>query len=240
MKNKNIGKPLKFEYYNQRDSEILSVTDGYNKWSKSYNSIEDYFDIDLLNNLVYIKKKIKDHEILDVGCGTGRIGCWLNQYNPSEIIGIDINKKMLKYAEKMNVYKKLIVSDIFNYSFENTLFFGIISSLMLCHISELNRFYKIISDLIEKNGWLCIIDYHPYMLLNGIPTRFEDVTSGKKYSIKNYIHSISDHFNLGKENGLDLIEFKERYVTKNWVQEVVAMQKHEGKAVSFIMVFEKK
>nr|YP_009472411.1 hypothetical protein [Bryopsis sp. HV04063]ARO74106.1 hypothetical protein [Bryopsis sp. HV04063] len=54
---------------------------------------------------------LTDLEILDVGCGTGLVGIELYKHGFTKIDGIDLSIQMIKQADKLNIYRKLI-SDI--------------------------------------------------------------------------------------------------------------------------------
>jgi ubiquinone/menaquinone biosynthesis C-methylase UbiE len=85
-----------------KEKEInLSIINGYNLWSETYDSDE--------NPLIYIEEKqflklignVKNKEVLDVGCGTGRITLKLLERG-AKVCGIDINSKMLQKAKEKN------------------------------------------------------------------------------------------------------------------------------------------
>ena len=97
-----------------------------------------------------------------------------------------------------------------------------------------------VSRTAKKGGWLAVVDYHPFFLFNGVPTHFRDKSSGEDIAIRNFIHSLSDHFNCAKENGFGVEEFRERYVMDDWIEEAPSMEKYRGQPVSFLMLFLKK
>lgn len=93
------------------------------------NTFDNYskkFDTHLIKKLEYrlpelISKKIKEKIgkkefklVLDIGCGTGLCGEYLKNYS-EKLIGVDISSKMLKRAEKKNIYNQLIKEDLIDY-----------------------------------------------------------------------------------------------------------------------------
>lgn len=232
----NIGKPFDFKFYDQRKRYTYDIKKGYSKWVNNYDNLQGFIDLDLLNNINHLKEKIKNKKVLDLCCGTGRIGEWIIKNNPKELYGVDFNKEMLKKCKSKNVYNNLIYSDIFK--LKNIDKVDIITcSLATCHIKNLDSFFKICLKLLNKKSWLIIIDFHPFFLLNGIPTTFYDVSKNEEYAIKNYIHSLSDYFNYGKENNFLLVDFKERFVNNNWLKKEPHLSKYKGMPFSFIMIF---
>ena len=93
------------------------------------NTFDNYsknFDTHLMKELEYrlpelISKKIKEKIgkkefklVLDIGCGTGLCGEYLKNCS-KKLIGVDISSKMLKRAEKKNIYNQLIKDDLIDY-----------------------------------------------------------------------------------------------------------------------------
>lgn len=235
MQKPNLGKPLPFAFYDKRNYNSLSVSEGYKLWSKTYSLIH-FFDIDLLNFSSVVSKNISGKEILDVGCGTGRIGSWIKQFSPSILYGIDISPDMLSIAKEQNIYTSLFNVDIITFS-ENKSFDLIFSSFVTCHIKNIDTFYQKISILTKNGGFYCLIDYHPFFLFNGIPSHFRNEENNEEYAIENYIHTLSDHFNYSQKNNLKLIEFYERFVTDEFIENHKPMDKYKGMPVSFLMLF---
>ena len=50
--------------------------------------------------------------------------------------------------------------------------------------------------LIRQRGLVVLIDYHPFMLLKGVPTHFEAPTS-EPIAIANTVHLFTDHIRGG-------------------------------------------
>lgn len=50
--------------------------------------------------------------VLDVGCGDGQLMAFLNSQKELEVTGVDGHKPFLKLADKLGVYKELILKDV--------------------------------------------------------------------------------------------------------------------------------
>lgn len=70
--------------------------------------------------------------------------------------------------------------------------------------------------LIRQRGLVVLIDYHPFMLLKGVPTHFEAPTS-EPIAIANTVHLFTDHTGAGRTAGLALLELREQLVNEEWV-----------------------
>jgi predicted TPR repeat methyltransferase len=50
--------------------------------------------------------------VLDLACGTGRIGVWLRQRGAAAIDGVDVTPEMLDVARTKGVYRTLRLADV--------------------------------------------------------------------------------------------------------------------------------
>ena len=106
---------------------------------------------------------------------------------PKFLAGLDVSPEMLKKAEEKGVYDLLIQSDLEKMKPIVRSYYGVISSLVLCHIKSSEKIFHSISDMLTQNGWFGLIDYHPYFLLQGIPTHFKSENQ-EDIAIVNYVH----------------------------------------------------
>jgi len=94
----------------------ISTQPLYDEWSQTYEQ-------DLIGNLGYTGHLIaanalaefvsdKTASVIDIGCGTGLVGCALKTLSYSHIDGIDFSEEMLNIARPKKVYQKLISGDL--------------------------------------------------------------------------------------------------------------------------------
>lgn len=132
----------------------------YNNWAQTYDNYVDSLDYmgpkNIVKNLLkLLEKKDKTLQILDFGCGTGKVGEELKKHlnNSYYLEGIDISPNMLNNAEKKNVYDKLTNIDLTKESY-NKKFDVILSSGVFLeghvNINNINNLYK----LLNKHGIL--------------------------------------------------------------------------------------
>ena len=237
-----LGKPLDFSFYDSRKQTVLPVAEGYALWSESYDDdpLHDFLDLPMFNSSGYLRSRIKGERVLDYGCGTGRIGRWLKDRGADSVSGIDISPEMAKLAGKKKIYDEITVSGSLMAGTSPAPYDGIITSLVLCHVGDIGGFFSSASSFLDPGGWLALADYHPFFLLNGIPTSFHDDKNDKEFSIENSIHSLSDYFTSARSAGLAMAEFLERFVTDDCIDKRPNMKKYRGLPVTFMMVFEKK
>ena len=145
-----------------------------------------------------IEKEIqlsKEMEILDFGVGTGLLGFSIAP-KVKQVYGIDTSAKMLEKLEEKNTpeleikaYHQDIIKEPLSQQFD-----GLISSMTLHHVQDLDAFFKTIFMNIKENGFIAIADLES-----------ED---GSFHSDNTGVH----HFGFEVQ---DLVEIVEKYGFKN-------------------------
>src|SRR5437867_12388083 len=87
--------------YDKRRYPVVGVREGYAEWSRTYEStVHDEMDLRLLERVRTIDWS-SVRAVLDLACGTGRIGLWLRRRCPKAAIdGVDITPEMLAGAQR--------------------------------------------------------------------------------------------------------------------------------------------
>ena len=65
----------------------------------------------------------------------------------------------------------------------------------------------------DQEGIEVLIGYHPFFLMNGIPTHYHRA-DGVAVTIQSYVHLFSEHYQAGNNAGLTLLEFQSALSTK--------------------------
>ena len=55
--------------------------------------------------------------------------------------------------------------------------------------------------------------------------------------MQNYVHGLSEFFQAGRAAGLQLTEFKDRYVTSEWVSATGSYQAYLGWPITYLLAF---
>jgi SAM-dependent methyltransferase len=173
---------------------------------------------------------------VDLGCGTGRVGAWLKAHGVACVDGVDSSPAMLERAVAKGIYHTLVCADVIATGLGARGYDLAVSSFVVCHVSDLTGFYAEAARLVRPSGSIILVDYHPFMLLKGVPTHFNGPT-GEPIAIVNVIHLLSDHVEAGRRAGLSLLELRERLVDAEWVRQNPRMASHAGQPVSFAMVW---
>jgi SAM-dependent methyltransferase len=231
-----------FSRYDSRGYRTLDVLAGYAVWAPFYDAtMDDRLDLPLLRWLVSVDWG-RIAAAVDLGCGTGRIGAWLKAHGVTRVDGVDASSAMLDRAAVKMIYHRLVCADAATNGLVWQGYDLAISSFAVCHIGDLCGFYTEAARLIRPNGKVVLIDYHPFMLLKGVPTHFS-APAGEAVAIANVVHMFGDHIQAGCRAGLALMELREQLVDAEWVEEnrrlfgEPRLASHVGHPISFAMVW---
>jgi SAM-dependent methyltransferase len=229
----------RFDPYDRRGYPTLGVAEGYAAWAPCYDETADNrFDIALLSVLTSVDFG-RVARAADLACGSGRIGCWLRARGAERLDGIDVSAPMLDRAALKKVYDSLTVADITRTGLADGGYDVVVCCLATCHVENLAAFYSEGARLLRPHARMVIVDYHPFMLLKGVPTHFE-LHPGTPIAISNVIHLFSDHVRAACAAGLVLIELQEQIVAADWIADRPGMAMHAGQPISFAMVWGKR
>lgn len=162
---------------------------------------------------VFAKYCSKSDNILDIGCGYGRICKLLEDYGYLNITGIDSSAVLLERAKRNLNHTKVILSDALNIPLKDDLFdvgisFGIINCLY--KDGELEKYANECNRLLKDGAFLFINEYtrndSEYFDLKyrdgfnefKIPRVFRsnNGTTYRHYSIVNLLNAFDKNFNL--------------------------------------------
>ena len=223
--------------YDKRRYPIVGVREGYAEWSRTYEqTVQDEMDLRLLDRVRTIDWS-SARGILDLACGTGRIGVWLRRHCPdADIDGIDLTPEMLALAEKTGAYRKLRIADITDTGLAAGTYELCTQALADEHLPELEPLYREISRVTRPGGVFVLVGYHPAFLMAGVPTHF-DRAPGESITIRSYVHLLSDHVKAAHAAGFALGEMDEGLVNDAWLRTKPQWRDYAGLPVSFSMVW---
>ncbi len=232
-----IGGPLPFAHYDRRNYYTASVAEGYAGWSKVYGDFYDAFDIPLLERSPLLRTRVAGARVLDMACGTGRIGTWARRQGAAQVLGVDLSPDMMALAEARGTYDALHLADVNQTPLEPACVDGVLCSMALCHVEDLGAFFSECARLLTATGWLAFVDYHPFFLLMGIPSHYDDDARGESVAVTNHVHPLSEYINSARARGFELSEIEERFVTQPWIDEHPSYQRYLGLPITHFMAF---
>jgi SAM-dependent methyltransferase len=228
---------LEFSRYDTRRYPTVSVTDGYGDWSGHYEqTVHDEMDIALLNRIMTVRWT-EVTAAADLACGTGRTGAWLRAHGIKHIDGIDLTPEMLDGARSRGIYRSLRIADVVQTGLPSASYDLVTQSLADEHLPELAPLYQETSRLLRNGGYFVIVGYHPFFLLNGVPTHFHRSSDDEPVTIRSFVHFFSDHVSAALAASFALVEMHERIVDDAWVAVKPKWAKYRDRPVSFAMVW---
>lgn len=222
--------------YDKRKYPVVGVREGYGEWVRTYEQIvQDEMDLRLLEGLRTVDWPAPQC-VLDLACGTGRIGTWLRRRSSAAIDGIDITPEMLDVARSKGVYRTLRVADVSDTGLPAETYDLCTQSLADEHLPDLRPLYREVARVTKPGGCFVIVGFHPQFLMAGIPTHF-DRTPGEPVTIRSYVHLLSDHVKAAHASGWSLLEMDEGLIDDAWLRKKPKWERYLGLPISFAMVW---
>jgi ubiquinone/menaquinone biosynthesis C-methylase UbiE len=229
---------MDFSHFDKRRYHTLPVQEGYGEWVANYEqTVQDEMDIRLLARIQSVAWA-QLGRVIDLACGTGRIGVWLTQQGVQQIDGIDFTPQMLALAAEKGVYAQLFTGNVFDTGLPSETYDLAVQSLADEHLATLKPLYRETARITKANGRFVIVGLHPHYLMNGIPTHFHRST-GEAIAVESYVHLLSDHVKAAHAAGWILIEMDEGVVDEEWLAKKPQWQPMLNQPVSFAMVWRK-
>ncbi len=223
-------------HFDKRKYPIVDVREGYGEWVRNYEQIvQDEMDVRLFERLQSVDWSAAQ-SILDLACGTGRIGTWLKTRTAAPIDGVDITPEMVEVARAKNIYRSLHIADVFNTGLPAEAYDLCTQSLADEHMPDIKPLYHEVARVTQKGGHFVIVGFHPQFLMAGVPTHF-DRASGETVTIRSYVHLLSDHVKAAHAAGWTLLEMDEGVIDDAWLQKKPKWHIYRGTPVSFAMVW---
>ncbi|MDP9079243.1 MAG: methyltransferase domain-containing protein [Bacteroidota bacterium] len=202
---KNIGSPAIKE---------RNVVEAYDIWADNYDSqpgnlmldLDEIVFAELLHNI-----DIKNKDLADIGCGTGRHWPMLLQGELRSLAGFDVSRGMLdklkgKYPEA-NTH--VITDNEFSDVADNT-YDVIVSTLTVAHIENIAEALTAWSRITKPAGDIIITDFHPNALASGGQRTFKH--NNGHIAVRNYVHSTESIRKILLKNGFKVEVEVERLV----------------------------
>jgi SAM-dependent methyltransferase len=226
---------MEFAPFDRRRYPTLPVRDGYREWAATYEDVvEDEMDLRLLARIETVEWASAGR-VLDLACGTGRIGAWLRAQGVRRLDGLDFTPEMLARAEAKRIYDRLIQADMLATGLPSAAYDLVLEVLADEHLADLAPLYREAARLTGPACVFVIVGYHSHFLMNGIPTHFER-RDGEPVAIESHVHLFSDHIKAAHRAGWALVEMDEGVVDHAWIAKKPQWERYRSHPVSFAMV----
>jgi SAM-dependent methyltransferase len=227
---------MDFSQFDTRRYPTLPVREGYDAWAPSYEAtVLDLMDLRVAEGLRTVTWS--DHApVLDLACGTGRMGAWLQAKGSGPIDGVDLAPAMLERARARGLYRSLQLGDATSVDADDGAYAMVVQSLADEHLPDLRPLYAEAFRLTRPAGLFVLIGYHPWFLMTGMAAHFE-AEPGRPVAIESYVHLFSDHVEAARLAGWRLEEMAEALVDEDWIRAKPKWAVHRHRPISFAMVW---
>jgi len=189
--------------------------EAYDLWAENYDDQPDnlmfYLDSQLFIRFM-ANIDLKDKNVADIGCGTGRHWPLLYQQNAGSLTGYDVSEGMLhrlhiKFpdAELIKINSDDFLDDVADHTYD-----VIISTLTIAHIENLEAALLEWCRILKQQGEIIITDFHPLALASGGRRTFQH--NHKLIGIRNHVHSTEALKKLFLGLGFTVVSEEERAV----------------------------
>ena len=169
-----------------------AVVEAYDIWSENYDTQPGNLMLDLdkrvFSNLLE-QIEIKNKNVADIGCGTGRHWGNFLENDPAGLTGFDVSGGMLgKLKNKYPFAQTQVITDNLFSAFPDASYDLIVSTLTVAHIKEIEEALSSWCRISKQHADIVITDFHPDALAFGGKRTFPH---GKvQISVENYVHPV--------------------------------------------------
>lgn len=236
------------EWYDQKCKDTkkdLSVDKFYDFWAKRYDkdpNLAIFLEEKLIKSFI---GNVKNKDILDLGCGTGRYTLPLAKKG-ANVVGVDFSKAMLKKAKikakQTGVKVELINEDITKYSPKKK-FDTVLSMLVQGHIKNIDKLIENISKASKLNTEVIISNLHPEVTRKALSKKNKESKAEliPGFRTDHFHHPISEYVKLFDKYGFYLTNIKDLLFEEKYAKrkEFKYLEKNVNKRLFIIMKFKK-
>jgi ubiquinone/menaquinone biosynthesis C-methylase UbiE len=188
-----------------------SSAEAYNLWSANYDAQPGNLMMDL-DEVVFPKllekAAIRDKEVADIGCGTGRHWYKLFQLNPASLTGFDVSEGMLNRLQQKfpGAHIHRIMDDLFS-DIPDATYDTIVSTLTVAHIGDIEQAMQAWCRILKPQAEIIITDFHPKLLAFGGKRTFKH--NNTSLAVRNFVHSTNTIKDILHDNGFSVIADEE-------------------------------
>ena len=206
------------------------VVEAYDLWSENYDFQPGNLMLDL-DKLLFSKLlngiNLKNKNVADIGCGTGRHWSEIFKNGPANLTGFDVSPGMLKkLKEKFPLAKIHTITDNTFSTIEEYTYDTIISTLTVAHIENIEEALEAWSRILKYKGDIIITDFHPDALAFGGKRTFTHQKT--QIAVRNYVHStktireilLNNNFHVVNEEEIKIDEPLKHYYTEKKAEHV--------------------
>lgn len=195
-------------------SEVVKkpeIAAAYDQWAETYDTDPNRTRELAGEALRLAELPIAGHDIVEIGCGTGRNTEWLATQAAS-ITALDFSEAMLRRARARvhDPRMRFIQHDVrTTWPLADDTADVIIAMLILEHVEHLETVFAEAVRALRPNGKLFICELHSMRQLMGGQAQFSNTQTGERELVPAFLHNVSDFVNAGLSAGFELSRLDE-------------------------------
>jgi len=191
-----------------------NVVEAYDIWADNYDSQPGNLMLDL-DELVFAELldtiDIKNKDVADIGCGTGRHWPKILKQDFKSLTGFDVSPGMLsKLKNKFPAAQTHTIADNHFSAIADNSYDVIVSTLTVAHIENIEEALTAWSRILKRSGDLIITDFHPNALGSGGQRTFKH--NNGHIAVRNFVHSTESICEILLKNGFIVVSKIEKQV----------------------------
>lgn len=138
-------------YKGRKSVAQYDSAEGYDLYAPYYEKDHAYLDSFERSELFELMGDVQGLEVLDVGCGTGRMVENLKKFG-AKVTGVDVSEKMLAIAKKRFSTSEFVLGDIEDLPFEDESFDMVVATFVIVHLAALQRAFDEVYRVLKPGG----------------------------------------------------------------------------------------
>jgi ubiquinone/menaquinone biosynthesis C-methylase UbiE len=167
-------------------------------------AVQEHYELPMLKSMITVNSI---DEALEIGCGNGHGTKLIKKFfNPRNIIGIDLDGRMIRLAKKRNTDQSIsfLVMDAAKLNFPDKYFDAIFDFGMIHHIPNWKDCLKELRRVLKDDGKIILEDLSSDTFKTSLG-RIMKLLSGHPYAD---MYSTVDFLNYMKSIGFEIINYK--------------------------------
>jgi ubiquinone/menaquinone biosynthesis C-methylase UbiE len=192
----------------------LPTREGYDCWAAVYDDDGNPLIAMEEPRVAALLGDVREKQILDVGCGTGRHALRLASAG-AVVQALDFSAAMLERARQKPGSQKVTfrVHDLGDsLPFPNASFDRVLCALVLDHVKDLEGLFAEMLRVCRPQGFVVISVMHPALMLRGVQARFHDPSTGNEVRPESVPNQLSDYIMAAVRAGFKLDHLSEQFV----------------------------
>jgi SAM-dependent methyltransferase len=214
----------------ERIGAELDLTEGYSRWSATYDRPLRLFGIEE-PPLRRVLDALPPGEVLDAACGTGRWASYLADRG-HVVTGVDQSPAMLDLARAKLPDARFLDGELTRLPLDDASVDAAVCALALVHVADLAAAIGELARVVRPGGRIVVSDVHPFLVMLGWQAQFP-TDHGRAY-MRLHAHLPSDYATAALGAGLAVRSYEEPRLTVDAVATPAAERVPDANRAAYV------